>query len=298
MKEFLKGSLEKIGLFTPIKKRSAAKRHYLRGLRNAGRRSFVRTVLRELGYELLPAPKPLHSQAGAGSINREIKYPLGSWWHIPDSELYTPFYSPWFAEGEFRHYYALAAPRSLVSVDRCYVLYTLLKQSLLLDGDVWECGVYKGGTAAMMAQILHDKMPQKKLYLFDTFEGMPETDSDKDVHKKGDFADTGLSTVMSYVGNSETAIFRSGLIPTTFTGLESAEISFAHVDVDIYQSIIDSLNFIWPRLTRGGFIVFDDYGWPSCPGARTAVDEFFADKSSIPLCLASGQALVFKGVAW
>ncbi len=78
-------------------------------------------------------------------INPEVKYPIGSWWHIPDSELYVPFYSPWFGRG-VQHYYDFAAARSIVSVDR----------------DVWECGVYKGGTAAMMAAVLEGKRPSRK----------------------------------------------------------------------------------------------------------------------------------------
>lgn len=89
---------------------------------------------------------------------------------------------------------------------------------------------------------------------------------------------------------------RKGFIPDTFRGLELARITFAHVDLDIYRSILDSLDFIWPRLTLGGFIVFDDYGFPSCPGARAAVDEFFASSACIPLCLPTGQAVVFKAV--
>jgi O-methyltransferase len=60
---------------------------------------------------------------------------------------------------------------------------------------------------------------------------------------------------------------------------------------------MDCLNFIWPRLSQGGFIVFDDYGFPTCPGARAAVDEFFHAKDFRPLCLPTGQALVFKGMA-
>jgi len=215
---------------------------------------------------------------------------------IPDTSLYRPLFSPWFAEGEFQRYYELAAPKTLVSADRCHVLYTLLRQAAHIEGDVWECGVYKGGTAAMAAAILSDKAPTKKLYLFDTFEGMPETDAERDLHKKGDFADTSLETVSSYVKEEGICVFRKGFIPETFAGLESARIAFAHVDVDIYKSILDCMAFIWPRVSEGGFVVFDDYGFPSCPGARKAVDEFFAKEACVPLCLPTGQAVVFKGV--
>ncbi|HEV2486426.1 MAG TPA: TylF/MycF/NovP-related O-methyltransferase [Terracidiphilus sp.] len=216
--------------------------------------------------------------------------------NIPGGALYRPLFSPWLGQGDFRKYYALAAPRTLVSPDRCYVLWILLRQALNLSGDIWECGVYRGGTAAMMAAVLRDSaQSDKKLFLFDTFQGMPETDSQKDLHRKGDFGDTSVQAVRDYVGG-EICILREGLIPYTFKGLESARIAFAHVDLDIYRSILDCLSFVWPRLTVGGFIVFDDYGFPSCPGARTAVDEFFAPSASVPLCLPTGQAVVFKGV--
>lgn len=240
--------------------------------------------------------KHLLNKAGL-DVRRLNKPPAQTTTDISDGDLYRPLFSPWFGRGDFRRYYDKAAPKTLVSPDRCYILYTLLRQAIRIEGDVWECGVYKGGTAAMMAAILNDSCPSKRLYLFDTFEGMPVTDADKDWHKKGDFADTSLEAVTSYIGHGDLCVVRKGLIPATFTGLESAQIAFAHIDVDIYKSIIDCLQFIWPRLTFGGFIVFDDYGFPTCPGARSAVDEFFLQEACIPLCLPTGQALVFKGVA-
>jgi len=211
-------------------------------------------------------------------------------------DVYRPLFSPWLAQGEFRRYYELAAPRTLVSPDRCYVLYSLLKQAIHITGNVWECGVYKGGTAAMMLAILRDKMPTKRLYLFDTFEGMPETDPNRDLHKQGDFADTSVESVAAYLGCDSRCHIRKGLIPNTFTGLEAERIAFLHVDLDIYPAIMDTMKFAWPRVSQGGFVVFDDYGFPTCPGAREAVDEFFANELCVSLCLPTGQAVVFKGV--
>jgi O-methyltransferase len=207
--------------------------------------------------------------------------------------LYRPLFSPWLGE-EFTRYYAIAAPRSLVSADRCYVIYTLLKQALTLEGDVWECGVYRGGTAAMIAKIITERGTGKKLFLFDTYSGMPETDKVRDLVQEGDFSNTSAEQVEAFVNAPGVAVLRKGLIPDTFAGLESRCIAFAHIDVDIYRSVIDSIEFIWPRLSSGGFVVFDDYGFPSCPGALEAVDEFFARTSAYPLCLHTGQAVVFK----
>jgi len=86
------------------------------------------------------------------------------------------------------------------------------------------------------------------------------------------------------------------LIPQTFAGLEAERIAFLHVDLDIYPAIMDTMKFVWSRVSQGGFVVFDDYGFPTCPGAREAVDEFFQHELYVPLCLPTGQAVVFKGV--
>jgi len=213
---------------------------------------------------------------------------------IPDSQLYRPLYSPWFSD-RFQNYYSIAAPRTLVGPERCYVLYTLLMQVVQMEGDIVECGVYKGGTAAMLVRVIAEKGGGgKKLYLFDTFSGMPDTDKDRDLVIKGEFSDTSAEEVERFVGEPEITVIRKGFIPETFAGLESLRFAFAHIDVDIYRSIIDSLEFIWPRLLPGGFIVFDDYGFPSCPGARQAVDQFFSKTTTQPLCLPTGQAVVFK----
>jgi O-methyltransferase len=212
---------------------------------------------------------------------------------IADWQLYRPLYSPWFSN-EFQKYYSIAAPRTVVSPDRCYVLYILLKQALNIDADVVECGVYKGGTAAMIARIMAESAGSKKLYLFDTFSGMPETDKESDLPMEGDFADTSAEDVERFVNEPEIAVIKKGLIPETFVGLESRRFAFAHIDVVIYKSVIDSLKFIWPRLLSGGFIVLDDYGFASCAGARQAVDQFFSNTKTYPLCLPTGQALVFR----
>jgi O-methyltransferase len=243
-------------------------------------KKFVRSTLVSLGYEIRRLPK-----------RDEEPY------NIPDGDLYRPMFSPWFGRGEFARFYKIAAPKNIVCRESCYVLWTLLRQSLNICGDVWECGVYKGGTAAMLAATLRNSMSTKKLFLFDTFEGMPETDPEKDWHKQGDFRDASAEAVTRYVGAQGSCIVRKGLIPDTFRGLDSAKIAFAHIDVDIYKSIYDCVTFIWPRLTLGGFIVFDDYGAPTCPGARAAVDEFFATEACVPLCFSTGQAVIFKGVA-
>jgi O-methyltransferase len=214
---------------------------------------------------------------------------------IPEGEFYTPLFSPWNDYGDFGRYRVLAAPYTLVSRDRLYVLYALALNAIQLRGDFWECGVYKGGTAKMLAELLaaHAR-PGLKLHLFDTFSGMPETDEKLDIHREGDFSDTNLETVRRVVGNPERVEFHPGWIPDTFRDMSDAQVALAHVDVDIYRSILDCCEFIYPRLKTGGVLVFDDYGFPCCPGARKAVDEFFADKPETPIVLQTGQAIAIR----
>jgi O-methyltransferase len=217
--------------------------------------------------------------------------------NIPDAHLYQPLFSPWLGLEPFAGIFAKIRRSSLVSADRCWVLYTLATQAMAVPGNFWEIGVYRGGTAALLREVIAQSGSGKSLCLFDTFEGMPETDPDRDLHKQGDFSDTSLDAVQKLVGVFPWVSYHKGYVPSTFAGLEKEQIAFAHIDVDIYRSILDSCDFVYPRLARGGFMIFDDYGFPTCPGARQAVDEFFAEKPECPLVLPTGQAVVFKSAA-
>jgi O-methyltransferase len=239
-------------------------------------RAAITRTLSWFGYEVRRAGKP-------GQLS------------IPDAEFYAPLFSPWKGYGEFAEYGELARPYALVSPDRLYVLWSLARNAIQLHGDFWECGVYKGGTARMLAVFLsRNAGPEVKLHLFDTFAGMPESDREKDVHQKGDFSDTSLAAVRQVVGNRERVEFHPGWIPESFREAPDRPVALAHVDVDIYRSVGDCCEFIYPRLPVGGVMVFDDYGFPTCPGARKAVDEFFHGKPETPMVLGTGQAVVIR----
>lgn len=57
---------------------------------------------------------------------------------------------------------------------------------------------------------------------------------------------------------------------------------------------MDCCKFFYPRMERGGVMIFDDYGFVSCPGAKMGVDKFFLDKAENPTYLPTGQCVVFK----
>jgi O-methyltransferase len=74
---------------------------------------------------------------------------------IPDQEFYKPVFSPWLGYGEFASFFNQGNQATLVSPDRCWILFSLLRQAIHLEGDIWECGVYRGGTATMMARLIN-----------------------------------------------------------------------------------------------------------------------------------------------
>jgi len=212
---------------------------------------------------------------------------------IPDIHLYDPMFKPWNGHPDFTKHHATGANGTLVSPERCHVIISMLRNCINIPGEVVECGVYKGGILKMMDSVLRHSGSNKTIYAFDTFTGMPDVDETIDEHRKGDFKDTSCVEVEAFV-NSDKLITVQGLIPDSFSGLEQLRFCMAHVDVDIYKSVLESTKFIWPRLHVGGAIVFDDYGFHQCYGARLAIDEFFSNTNTIPLVLGTGQAIAFK----
>jgi O-methyltransferase len=213
---------------------------------------------------------------------------------IPDDRLYQPLYSPWLGEPAFEAAYGATAGRTLVSRDRCYVLWRTLCQCLGLEGDLIECGVFRGGTALLEATTMREAGGARRLHLVDSFAGMPGTTRDVDRFQEGDLGATSAEDVRRALGGFPFARVHEGYIPAVMAEVDAERIAWAHIDVDIYAAIRDSLEFVYPRLVPGAMVVFDDYGFPSCPGARRAVDEFFAERPEVPLCLPTGQCLVVK----
>lgn len=202
-----------------------------------------------------------------------------------DGEVWCGF----FHDPDFMKFKAPCEANTALPLEALWPVYILAKQALNVPGVFVECGVDRGGSAKLIAQVANGR----PLHLFDTFSGMPETNPEEDLHKAGDFPTPGLEKVKSFVGG-ENVIFHPGMVPETFEGW-SEPIAFAHLDMDLYSSTLDACKVIYPRLSKGGIMVMDDYGRPSCPGARKAIDEYFADKIEIPLPnFGSGQAVVFK----
>lgn len=200
-------------------------------------------------------------------------------------------YAPWKFDREFTSILNHIRNVTLVDDLRVFTLWELAKSVRNLEGSVAEVGVYKGGTLYVLSQLFREKA----VYGFDTFTGMPDEIKAVDFHRAGDFKDTTLSGVQRFIGAHRTNVsLVQGIFPASAQSIDGEIFSFAHIDCDIYQSVLDCCAFFYPRMPSGGVMLFDDYGFESCKGAMKAVDEFFSYKVEGVVYLVTGQALVIK----
>lgn len=146
-----------------------------------------------------------------------------------------------------------------------------------VEGAIAECGVYKGWFANHMSRF----MPDRKIYLFDTFNGFDDRDIDEKEDKysggfreKNKLSDTSVELALSNLGFRANAIVRKGYFPDTAIGLEQEKFAFVSLDTDLYKPILSGLEFFYPRLSPGGYIFVDDLGHEKLQGVRQALLDF------------------------
>ena len=182
---------------------------------------------------------------------------------------------------------------------RCFFLQSCLRSLEDVAGDVAECGVRHGKSALHMIEAA---TRPRTFYLFDSFEGLSDPVAGKDTlksafandgpHRRFHNADlAGLYARFAPYGNVQ---ILQGWIPDRFDEAADGTFCLVHIDVDLYEPTRDSLAFFYPRLARHGMIICDDYGSGNYPGARLALDEFFADRLETPIELPQGQAFIVK----
>ena len=182
-----------------------------------------------------------------------------------------------------------------VSEEETTKLLALARKSLNVEGDYVEMGCYRGDTSLLLAEILRDfnrsstvensvEKSVKKLWIYDSFEGLPEK-ADEDASALGvDFRKGELAVTKREV---KARFLRAGLpVPvikkrwfSELTGADMPEkIAFAFLDGDLYESIRDSLRLVGPRMAESGIIVVHDYNNSALPGVAKAVDEYLAGR--------------------
>jgi O-methyltransferase len=176
----------------------------------------------------------------------------------------------------------LVRPYTLVDPDRIKNLYTLAHrvEAERIPGDVIECGVYNGGTAAVLARSATRSRIKRTLWLFDSFQGMPATTEVDGLEAKEYVGQVLGSTkkvreVLRKAGaDLDRVKIVEGWFQDTFPTAPIYQIALLNIDADWYESVKLCLETFYDRIVPGGFVSIDDYGhWPGC---RRAVDDFFA----------------------
>ncbi|MBN2166380.1 MAG: class I SAM-dependent methyltransferase [Marinilabiliaceae bacterium] len=209
-------------------------------------------------------------------INVLVWLVLSYYWSFWTFKLFKPF--KWLEYKKQKMVPNLIARNERKEKDRIrfYSLWLLLERinSNQLEGSLAELGVYKGETA----KVIHHLVPDKKLYLFDSFEGLPHSiireDCDGTVRPQTvKFDQTSPELVEKNIQGNDNVIIRKGIFPETAFDLRDEKFAFVHVDADLYQSTKDALEFFYPNLVAGGIILIHDYNH-NWEGVTKAVDEF------------------------
>ncbi|TAK04882.1 hypothetical protein EPO33_02695 [Patescibacteria group bacterium] len=157
-----------------------------------------------------------------------------------------------------------------------------------IEGDIAELGCWKGGCGAVMGKILDTLASKKRVWLFDSFEGLPEPTKEDASWKgaeKGDYAVTeeDVFAALTAVGADRRRfeVIR-GWFQDSVPGVKErmGKLSVLHLDGDTYGSTKCCLEMLYDSVSPGGYIVFDDYHLEGC---RKAIYEFFSSREMSPL---------------
>lgn len=151
-----------------------------------------------------------------------------------------------------------------------------------IRGSAVECGVARGGSAAVIATALSEADPTRQVLLFDTFEGLPtptrdNPDFERAVHLtgkcRGELEE--VDDLFQRLGLRNYRLIK-GMFQDTLSDANTGDIAILHLDGDWYESTKTCLENLWDRVCDGGIVQIDDYGeWQGC---KKAVDEFFGER--------------------
>lgn len=175
---------------------------------------------------------------------------------------------------------------------RLATLELLCRRLKDIPGAAAELGVYRGFFARCMQMLL----PERKLYLFDSFEGFRE-DAGASESFQAAHANTATEKVLSIMPHPERVTVKPGFFPESLNGLEE-QFCLVSLDVDFQQTTLDGLRYFWPRIARGGYLLLHDWGSPKLTGVAAALrqyeEEFGQTIPAVPLCDVGGTLVLCK----
>ncbi len=215
----------------------------------------------------------------------------------PEYEVIRPLaqYAPWNSDEAFGEMYEKIKDHTLVDKYRCFELWTLLEQAKKADGAIIEVGVWKGGTGALLAKRARICGMSDPIYLCDTFEGLVKV-GERDTYRGGEYAvsqEHVKNLISDHVQVDDVKVIKGTFPEESAHQVDANQFRFCHIDVDVYQSAVDVIDWIWDKMSVGGIIVFDDYGF-GCFGIVDAVEEQRNRGDRILIHNLNGHAVLIK----
>lgn len=174
--------------------------------------------------------------------------------------------------------------KSLMSNKSLDDMISLLAKCVNIEGDIIECGVYRGGSLIEISKKLKQLKSNKIIYGLDTFEGHPYTDKGT-AHIKGLFSDASYIKLHFLIKllKLDNIILLKGLFVNSFVKLKNKKFCFVHLDCDLYKSYKECFKFILPRLAKNAIVVCDDYNSNDALMANIAIEESVGKENIVPL---------------
>jgi len=182
---------------------------------------------------------------------------------------------------------ALAQERTVQSEENRMNQFLLVKfyLSKLPEGHIVEFGSFRGGSAIFMAKLCAELLPKTRVYAFDTFQGMPETDASIDAHSKNDFSGVDFEELQDYVSSLKLNNLHlvRGLFEDTAPAalIKISKIRMSHIDCDIRSGVLYSYDVCKPFMVQGGYTVLDDALYSSCLGATEVVEDIMIRRDGL-----------------
>jgi len=188
----------------------------------------------------------------------------------------------------------------MTNVEQRMNMFHLASQVLVYEvpGDFVELGCHTGKSAVVFQQIINHYDPTRRLHVYDSFQGLAEIkieDGDTNFYE-GQMAVEQDQVVRNFAeADLAPPIIHPGWFADTLPNELPERIAFAHLDGDLYDSMLVSLENVYPRLTKGAVCLIDDYadpevydGWNELPGVKRASDEYLRDKPEMVSVLYAG----------
>ena len=177
---------------------------------------------------------------------------------------------------------------------RRFALGQLVRLTAGVPGDTAECGVFQGCGSYIILATSANGLPRTH-HIFDSFAGLSApTGRDGDFWGENDLSVDEAITRRN-LREFQNVRYYKGWIPDRFAEVAGCTFSFVHVDVDLYEPTRQSIQFFYDRLNPGAIFVCDDYGFLTCPGATSAIDEFLESKPEKMVSLSGGGGFFVKG---